>query len=92
MTIKRNDELGFPILAQVLPDILTKLTDPEAQFRMYVAIGTLIKSANSHQSEICAKINENGNFLTTLQLHTFSGQNDLENKRNNCVKELLNIL
>ncbi|XP_018568401.1 phospholipase A-2-activating protein [Anoplophora glabripennis] len=92
MTIKRTDELGLTILAQVLPDILTKLSDTESQFRMYVAIGTLIKSANSHKSEICAKINENSNFLTTLQLHTFSGQNDLENKRNNCVKELLNIL
>ncbi|KAJ8972552.1 hypothetical protein NQ314_000139 [Rhamnusium bicolor] len=92
LTIKKNDDIGFSILAQVLPDILTKLSDPESQFRLYVAIGTLIKSSNSHQQEIRAKVNENSNFLSTLQLHTFSGQNDLENKRMNCVKELMNIL
>ncbi|KAJ8959902.1 hypothetical protein NQ318_011639 [Aromia moschata] len=92
LTVRRNDDVGFSIFAQVLPDILTKLTDTESQFRVYVAIGTLLKSSNSHQQEIRAKVNENENFVTTLQLHRFSGQNDLENKRMNCAKQLLDIL
>ncbi|XP_023012840.1 phospholipase A2 activator protein [Leptinotarsa decemlineata] len=92
LTIKSSDEIGFSVLAQVLPDILTKLTDTESQFRTYVALGTLITSSNSHQQEIKAKINENSNFLSAMQLHMFSGQNDLENKRMNCVKQLVIIL
>ncbi|KAG5881794.1 hypothetical protein JTB14_037091 [Gonioctena quinquepunctata] len=92
LTIKKIDEIGFSILAQVLPDLLTKLTDPESQFRTYVALGTLITSSNSHKQEIKAKINENTNFLSAMQLHMFSGLNDTENKRMNCVKQLVTIL
>lgn len=92
LTIRQKDDIGFSVLAQVLPDILTKITDAEAQFRMYVALGTLILSSNGHQAEVKAKINENGSFISTLQLHVFSGQNDIENKRMNCVKQLMNIL
>ncbi|CAH1156011.1 unnamed protein product [Phaedon cochleariae] len=92
LTIKNNDEIGFSILAQVLPDILTKLTDAESQFRAYVALGTLVTSANSHRQEIKVKIGENARFLTTVQLHSLSGQNELEKKRMNCAKQLLNVL
>nr|CAI5856024.1 unnamed protein product [Callosobruchus analis] len=88
MTGKQKDELGFSVLAQVLPDILTRLTDPEAQFRLYVAVGTLIKTAQLHEAAVKAKLTENSNFLTTMQMHSFSGRNELENKRMNCVKQL----
>lgn len=91
LCIRKNDDLGFSVLAQVLPDILTKLTDPESHFRGYVAVGTLVTQSNSHKQEVVAKINENQNFLTTLQLHSFGG-NDLENKRSNCVKQLQSLL
>lgn len=92
LTVKRNDELGYSILAEVLPDILTKLTDIESQFRTYVALGTLITQANSHLQEVKLKINGNSNFLSTLQLHVLGSSNDLETKRMNCVKELQAIL
>ncbi|CAH1990156.1 unnamed protein product [Acanthoscelides obtectus] len=92
MTGKQKDELGFSVLAQVLPDILSRLTDPEAQFRLYVAVGTLIKTAQLHGAAVKAKLNENSNFLSTMQSHSFSGQNELENKRMNCVKQLSALL
>lgn len=93
LTVKRNDELGFSVMADVVPDILTKLTDMEAHFRCYVALGTLITSSNKHKEEVKIKINENANFVSTMQLHAISGgHNDLENKRRNCVKQLQVLL
>ncbi|XP_050305466.1 phospholipase A-2-activating protein [Anthonomus grandis grandis] len=91
MSVKKNDDLGYSILSQVLPDILTKMTDPESHFRGYVAIGTLVTGANSHKHELVAKINENQNFSSTLQLHSFGG-NDSETKRSHCVKQLKGVL
>lgn len=92
LTVRKNDEVGFSILGNVLPDILTKLTDAESQFRMYVAVGTLIVSANAQKQEVIGKINSNQSFTNLLELHKFSGQNDVENKRTNCVKQLLGFL
>lgn len=92
LSIKKNDDVCFSVLAQVLPDVLTKLTDPESHFRIYVALGTLIQQSNSHKTEIVQRVNDNSNFLTTLQLHSFSGGNELECKRTNCVKQLQALL
>lgn len=92
LTVRKNDEVGFSILANVLPDILTKLTDPESQFRMYVAVGTLIVSSKSQKQEVIGKINSNPSFTNLLELHKFSGQSDIENKRMGCVKQLLSYL
>ncbi|XP_076265264.1 phospholipase A2 activator protein [Rhynchophorus ferrugineus] len=92
LSLRKLDELGCSVLAQVLPDVATKLTDPESQFRVYVALGTLMKQCNSHKAELVQKINENSNFLTTLQLHSLSGGNELEIKRTNCVKQLQALL
>ncbi|XP_056634387.1 phospholipase A-2-activating protein [Diorhabda sublineata] len=92
LVVKRNDEIGITVLAQVIPDLVTKLTESEAHFRAYVALGTLITRANVYKLMVKAKVQENSNFISTLHLHSFSSQTDIENKRMNCVKELLNIL
>ncbi|CAG9765638.1 unnamed protein product [Ceutorhynchus assimilis] len=91
LSIRKNDDLGYSVLVQVLPDIITKFTDVESHFRIYVALGTLVTQSNLHKQEIVSKVNGNQNFLTTLQLHSFGG-NDLENKRGNCVKQLQKLL
>lgn len=57
-----------------------------------MAVGTLITSSNSQKAEVIGKINTNESFTNLLELHKFSGQNDVENKRMNCVKQLLGIL
>ncbi|CAG9833993.1 unnamed protein product [Diabrotica balteata] len=92
LTLKHNDEIGITVLAQVIPDLITKLTEAEAHFRAYVALGTLITSSSIHKPMIKAKVQENTNFISTLQLHSFASQTDVDNKRMKCVKELLNIL
>ncbi|CAG9862601.1 unnamed protein product [Phyllotreta striolata] len=92
LILKIQDEIGIKVLAQVLPDLITKLTESEAQFRAYVVLGTLITSSGPHRPSVKAKIQENSDFMGTMQLHSFSGQNDSENKRMNCVKEIMNIL
>lgn len=91
-SLKKKDDLGVSVLADVIPDILTKLSDPESQFRAYVALGTLLTS--DFQSEVKTKVKSNTRFVSVLQSHVLPGQSDLEEKRRNCasqVQELLNI-
>lgn len=90
--IKTGDDLGISILADVLPDILTKLTDPESQFRCYVALGTLLTIGQQQITEVKVKLKGNSSFIGALQLHSLSGQNDVENKRVDCVKQIQRIL
>jgi phospholipase A-2-activating protein len=92
-TLKKRDELGISVLADVIPDILTKLSDPESQFRSYVALGTLLTSASSLQAaEVKTKVKSNPGFVSALQSHLMSGQNDLENKRRNCACQVQDII
>ncbi|XP_066245153.1 phospholipase A-2-activating protein [Euwallacea similis] len=88
---KKSDDLWFSVLAQVLPDVITKLTELEAHFRGYLAVGTLIAQANANRVEIVAKINENQEFLRTLQLYTL-GCSEAESKRSSCAKQLQLLL
>lgn len=91
--LKRNDELGVSVLADVLPDILSKLTDPESHFRGYVGLGTLLVGLEPKQlNEIKNKIKGNSGFVSALQLHLLSGGNDLEVKKRNCAKQVQDIL
>ncbi|RZC40157.1 phospholipase A-2-activating protein [Asbolus verrucosus] len=92
-SLKKKDELGISVLADVIPDILSKLSDPESQFRGYVALGTLLTSPNSQQiAEVKAKVKTNSGFVSALQSHLLSGQSDLENKRQNCAQQVQDIL
>ncbi|EFA09359.2 phospholipase A-2-activating protein [Tribolium castaneum] len=91
-SLKKRDDLGISVLADVIPDILTKLSDPESQFRSYVALGTLLSSPQS--AEVKAKVKSNVGFISALESHVLSGQGDLEEKRRNCasqVQEILNL-
>ncbi|XP_060528385.1 phospholipase A-2-activating protein [Cylas formicarius] len=92
LCVARADDMGLFVLAQVVPDILTKFTEPEAHFRAYLAIGTLVNWPGPELEEIKVRINESEQFLTTLQLHGFAGGNDLERKRTECVKQLRGFL
>lgn len=58
--VKKRDEVGISVLANVIPDILTKITDPESQFRCYVALGTLLST--SQREEVKIKITSNSSF------------------------------
>lgn len=91
--MRRNDEIGLSILANVLPDMLTKLEDPEAQFRAYVALGTLLNTGNQQQDlQIKAKVLENPQFLEKLSLQSRTGQTDVEVKRKNCAAQVETLL
>lgn len=93
LTLKRNDEIGISVLADVLPDVLTNLEDPEAQFRAYVALGTLFTSGNVQQNrEVKSKAKENGKFLEKLEANTTSYNNDIELKRKNCALQIQHAL
>lgn len=81
------------ILANVLPDIITNLEDPEAQFRAYIALGTLLSTGNQQQDlQVKAKVMENPQFLQKLSLHARTGQSDVEVKRKNCAAQVENIV
>lgn len=93
LILKRNDEIGLSILANVLPDIITNLEDPEAQYRTYVALGTILHTENQQQDLLVkAKVMENTQFLQKLSLHARTGQNEVETKRKNCAAKVENIL
>lgn len=93
LILKRSDEIGLSILANVLPDIITNLDDPEAQFRAYIALGTLLSTGNQQQNlEVKAKVMENPQFLQKLSLHARTGQSDVEVKRKNCAAQVENII
>lgn len=89
-SLKKGDDLGVSVLADVIPDILSKLNDPESQFRCYVALGTLLSSPQS--TEVKTKVKSNSGFLSALQSHVLTGQGDLEEKRRNCASQIQNIL
>ncbi|XP_063925549.1 phospholipase A-2-activating protein [Zophobas morio] len=92
VSLKKKDDVGVSVLADVVPDILTKLNDPESQFRAYVALGTLLTGSNSLQSEIKTKVKSNSGFVSALQSHLLSRQTDLEEKRRNCASQVQDIL
>lgn len=93
LTLKKSDEIGLSILANVLPDIITKLEDAEAQFRAYVALGTLLNTGNQQEDlQVKVKVMENPQFLEKLSLHARTGQTDVEIKRKNCAAQVEAIL
>lgn len=93
LVLKLEDELSISVLANVVPDIITKLEDPEAQFRAYTALGTLITSGNSELAQQAkVKVLQNVQFMGKLKLHGEVHQNDLELKRKNCALQIQNLL
>ncbi|CAH0554986.1 unnamed protein product [Brassicogethes aeneus] len=92
MAIKKNDYMGISILAEVIPDISTKLNDPESQFRLYVALGTLLLSEYGSKKEIKLKISSSDNFMSIMKSHSSMSSNELETKRMKCVKQIQDIL
>lgn len=76
-----------------MPDLLTKLEDPEAQFRAYVALGTLLRTGNQQQDvQVKVKVLENTQFVERLSLHAKTSQTDVEMKRKNCAIQIETIL
>lgn len=93
LILKRSDEIGISILADVIPDILTNVTDPEAQFRAYVALGSLLSTTNLQQNQqVKAKVMENTRFLEKLKIHVASPGSDVELKRKNCAAQVQRVL
>ncbi|KAL1514055.1 hypothetical protein ABEB36_003380 [Hypothenemus hampei] len=92
LIVKKRDDLGFSVLAQILPDGIMKLSDPESHFRIYVALGTLLVNLDPQKPEILDGILRYGPFLKTLELHGSNSNNDLENKRRNCARQLIPLL
>lgn len=88
--VKKRDEVGISVLANVIPDILTKITDPESQFRCYVALGNLLST--SQREEVKIKISSNSSFLGSLQLHLLAAANEQEQKTRNCAGQVQDIL
>ncbi|ERL89805.1 phospholipase A-2-activating protein [Dendroctonus ponderosae] len=91
MILKNKEHAGYKVLAEVLPDMITTLDDSEAQFRIYVAIGTLMQNSDSLRPEVVEKIKESGEFLPLLKLH-FHVTNEAQNKRANCAKQIYSLL
>lgn len=88
MILKNKEHAGYKVLAEVLPDMLTTLDDSEAQFRIYVAIGTLMQNSDHLRPKVVEKIKENEEFLTVVKMHFHGAQN----KRANCAKQLHSLL
>lgn len=93
LTLNRNDEVGTSILADVLPDIITKLNDPEAEFRAYVALGTLLTSGSSQQNqEVKDRVLDNVRFVEKLKLNSIVHENVTELKRKKCALQVQSLL
>lgn len=93
LILKREDELGISVLADVLPDIIANLEDPEAQFRAYTALGTLITSGSLELTQqVKTKVLQNVRFIGKLKAHADAHQNDVELKRKNCALQIRNLL
>lgn len=85
LCLKRNDEIGVLILASVIPDRIVSFNDPEAQFRGYVGLGTLLSfGTDDHKKMVKEKIKENSPFIKKLQTDATVAPNDCEVKRKNC--------
>ncbi|KAL3270153.1 hypothetical protein HHI36_009211 [Cryptolaemus montrouzieri] len=89
---RKNDELGTTVLADVIQDILCKLSDPESQFRTYVALGTLLTSNLLECKEIRLKLTTNSSFVKLLDEHSSTCNNEIERKRTECAKDVKKIL
>ncbi|KAK9889755.1 hypothetical protein WA026_007136 [Henosepilachna vigintioctopunctata] len=89
---KKNDDLGITVLADVIQDIMCKLSDPESQFRTYVALGTLLISNLVECKEIRMKLKTNANFVGKLDDHITTCNNEIERKRTECAKDIKKIL
>lgn len=83
LCLKRQDEIGLMILTSVIPEICTMLRDTEAQFRAYVALGTLLKSCSDKEG-VKERIVENGGFMKALRRAASEYGNDAELKRKRC--------
>lgn len=93
LNLKRDDELGISVLANVVPDIITNIEDPEAQFRAYTALGTLITSGNQELTrQVKLKVLQNVQFIEKLKLNASVYQNDVELKRKNCALQIQNLV
>lgn len=93
LSLKRNDEIGTVLLASVIPDIIVQTEDPEAQFRGFVALGTLLTVNDINQKQsITSRILDNTSFTQKLELYTTQHSNEAEFKREKCACQVKNIL
>lgn len=93
MSMRRNDEIGVLILSTVIPDRIAAFDDPEAQFRSYVALGTLLScGSDDHKKMIKEKIKENHEFVKSLERARTEGTNEVEVKRKQCASQLISEL
>ncbi|XP_044754625.1 phospholipase A-2-activating protein [Coccinella septempunctata] len=89
---KKTDDLGLSVLADVIQDILANLSDPESQFRTYVALGTLLTPNSVDCKEVRLKLKTNSNFMKLLNEHNSSYTGDIEKKRMDCAKDVTKLL
>ncbi|XP_018332885.2 phospholipase A-2-activating protein [Agrilus planipennis] len=93
LCLKKSDEFGILILANVLPDMINLLDDNEAQFRAYVALGTMLSSGSSEQANaVRQKVLEDDKFMERLNDHASQYSNEIELKRKNCASQVQNKL
>lgn len=86
---KKQDEIGLFLLANILPDIITVLTDAEAQFRSIIALGTLVScGSQTEKQQMKKRVLENVKFVEKLKILSHVGESDVELKRKTCAQEL----
>ncbi|XP_017771829.1 PREDICTED: phospholipase A-2-activating protein [Nicrophorus vespilloides] len=90
MVIKRQDEFGMLEIADKLPDTLVILSDPEAQFRAFVGMGTLISCENKAlNKEVKRIIQGKTQFCKTIRdIISVQGNSEVEIKRNKCASQV----
>lgn len=89
--IKKNDEIGLEILASILPELLTNFQEAEAQFRGYVALGTLMSSPK-YGGIVKERIRNNQAFLSALEVAVTTFGSDAEQKRKHCACQVQKTL
>lgn len=90
---KFNDEFGFLLLASIIPDNLLQFNENEAQFRVLVAIGTLLSCKSTNSKKIVEdKMKENQSFLQKLMVLSKEFTNETDTKRYKCAVEVLALL
>ncbi|XP_045474731.1 phospholipase A-2-activating protein [Harmonia axyridis] len=89
---RKTDDLGISVLVDVAQDILATLSDPESQFRTYVALGTLLTPNSVDSTEVRLKLKTNTNFMRLLNEHSSTYNGDIEKKRMECAKDVMKLL
>nr|XP_022905059.1 phospholipase A-2-activating protein [Onthophagus taurus] len=90
---KKQDEIGLYLLANILPEMVASVNDPEAQFRILVALGTLISYGPlAHRQQVKSNVLENEKFKEKIKILSQTGLTDVEVKRKNCALQVQNEL